>query len=146
MCILVPQTLEVWVLPRASLLALLPAGEASASALFFRLFKCESDTRLCTPQLQGTHVKFFKCLLEVFLAWLELWGKHPPALRWRRELGLSSLTALCLKSVHFLISLKSFIPPTSPNTEAGRDVGLVKAVMCSHPWKHISLAYGSTGN
>ena len=26
---------------------------------------------------KGTHVMFLICLLEVLLAWLELWGKHP---------------------------------------------------------------------
>ena len=71
----VPHILSVRALPRAVRLALMPAG--AAPVLMFRLFRCESDTRPCTPQLQGTHVKFLICLLEVLLAWLELWGKHP---------------------------------------------------------------------
>lgn len=142
-CILVPQILEVRALPRAALLALIPAGEARAQFSFSDFSNVSQIP--CTPQLQGTHVKFLICLLEVLPACVELWGKQPPALWWRGDGGThSSLTALSLKSLHFLISPKSSIPSTSPNTEAGKDVGPVQAEMCSHPWKHIPLARGIT--
>ena len=109
--------------------------------LIFRLFKCESDTlHSSTPgntrQILDMSSWSSPCLPGVV-------REAAPCYMVERRLGThSSLTALSLKSLHFVISPKSSIPSTSPNTEAGKGVGPVQAEMCSHPWKHISLARG----
>lgn len=105
------KTLEVRPFPKQLFLALMLAGEASTPALISRIFECESDTRPCVPQPQRIHVKFLKCLLEAFFAWLELWGKHPRSMGKRGVETHSSLAALSLTSVHFLISQKFSVHP-----------------------------------
>ena len=72
-------------------------------------------------------------------------GGSTPCSMVERGLGTrSSLTALSLKSLQFLISPEFSIPPTSPHTKAGEGVEPVQAKMHSHPWNSNSLPCAST--